>query len=210
MADHDLDGAYALSTPEDSVAYYRDWAAKYDADFAEGMDYVYPAIVAGVFADLARPGDGPVLDVGAGTGLVGGALAAHGIGPVDGVDISAEMLAVARGKGHYRDLFVGDLTAILPLPDATYGGLVSAGTFTHGHVGAGALDELVRVARPGALCALGINAQVYDEMGFAAKFDDLAPAIDGFRIVERRIYGAGADPAHRDDMTRIAIFRKIG
>jgi predicted TPR repeat methyltransferase len=206
MADHDLDGAYALQTPEDSVNYYRDWAAKYDAEFARGMDYVYPATVAAVFREMAGPGDVPILDVGAGTGLVGLALA--GAGPVDGLDISAEMLEVARAKGCYRDVIVGDLTRVLALGDGKYGGLVSAGTFTHGHVGAEALDELVRIARPGALFTLGINAQVYAEMGFEAKFAALAAHIDGFRLVERHIYGAGTEAAHKDDMARIAVFRK--
>lgn len=206
--DHDLDGAYALKTPEDSVRYYRDWADSYDTAFAGAMDYVYPAAVAERFAELAGATDSPVLDIGAGTGLVGAELGARGIARIDALDISGEMLAVAMGKGCYRDRIVADLTAALAIDGSTYGGLVSAGTFTHGHVGPVAFDELLRVARPGALFVIGINAAVYESAGFRQKFAELAPGLRDFRIEEARIYGESADPAHRGDTAQLAIFRK--
>ena len=85
----DLDDAYALKTPDDSVALYRDFAATYDQGFVTDTGYVYPREVARVFLEQAGPTDRPVLDIGAGTGL----LAEH-LGGIetDGIDISAEML----------------------------------------------------------------------------------------------------------------------
>ena len=91
---------------------------------------------------FAHAGKGPVLDIGCGTGLVGEVLAAR---PVDGVDISPEMLAKARAQGCYRGRSLRILKT-LAIDDDAYRGLVNAGTFTHGHVGAEALDELVRIA----------------------------------------------------------------
>jgi len=44
------------------------------------------------------------------------------------------------------------------IPDSAYGG-ISVGTFTHGHVGPEAIDELLRVAGPGTLFAMGSNAE---------------------------------------------------
>jgi SAM-dependent methyltransferase len=204
----DLDAAYSLDTPEDSIDLYRNWAATYDTDFAVEMDYVYPAAVAAVFAEYAGVQDAPVLDVGAGTGLVGAALSANGQWQIDGLDISAEMLAVAMGKGAYRAVHVADLTGAIDLPDGQYGGVISAGTFTHGHVGPQAFDELLRLAAPNALFVIGINAAVYKDQGFEAKFRDLADQIVDFMVLERLIYGDKTKPDHKDDIALVAVFRK--
>jgi len=208
----DLKAAYDLKTPADSQKLYRGWAATYDQNFAAAMGYTYPASLAGAYAQFAGSTDAPILDIGAGTGLVAQALAQIGHGPIDGLDISREMLAVARQKGLYRQTIAADLTQRLPLEDCTYGGLVSAGTFTHGHVGPDALDELLRVAKPGALFVLGINAAIYETAGFAKKFATLAIDIRDFELLSRRIYGeaeaSGAAHAHVQDMAQLAVFRK--
>ncbi|SPH23648.1 Malonyl-[acyl-carrier protein] O-methyltransferase [Defluviimonas aquaemixtae] len=204
--EHDLDGAYALRTPADSVRYYRDWAASYDSDFAEAMSYQSPAVIAAAYVALG--GQGPVLDVGAGTGLVGESLAEAGIGPVDGLDISAEMLETAAEKGVYRRTIVGDLTRELALGDAAYAGCVSAGTFTTGHVGPEAFDELLRVTRPGGIFAVTVHGVFYETAGFAAHFAGLADRIAGFRTEPFRIYGPGAEGEHRDDSGWVVSFRK--
>ncbi len=204
--DDDLDAAYALRTPEDSVRYYRDWAQRYDREFAEEMGYQSPHAVVGLFAALG--GAGPVLDVGAGTGLVGEALSRHRIGPIDGVDISDDMLMIAEAKGIYRSVIRADLTRRLPLLSAVYAGCVSAGTFTEGHVGPDAFDELLRVAAPGALFVLTVHAAVYEAGGFAARFAGFASDILGFRTEPFRIYGARATGDHADDTGWLVSFRK--
>ena len=210
---HSLDGAYGLGTPEDSVRYYRDWAEDYDRDFAEAHGYAAPRRIAAGYLAAAREGDAPILDIGAGTGLIGDALAG-GLGPegaLDGIDISAEMLEVARGKGLYRRLIEADLTKPLDLPDASYGALLSAGTFTHGHVGAGVLPELLRIARPGALFVLGIKREVYDDERFGSTFAMLVAEgrITPLRFEAFRIY-AREDHEHGQDVALAALFRKAG
>ncbi len=202
-----LNTAYALKTTEDSIALYRDWAKTYDKDFAEAYDYRNPELIAAIFADRADD-DMPVLDVGAGTGLVGQALASHGLGPIDALDITPEMLDVAMGKGCYRAAIHGDLTKRLGIEDATYGGVICVGTFTHGHVGPEAIDELIRVARPGALFTLGVNAELYESAGFAAKFAEVAGQIRDFEIVEHCGYGPNASPERQAARTDVAVFRK--
>ena len=201
-----LDAAYALNTPEDSVRLYRDWAQDYDADFAKGRNYQLHAHVARAFVQAG--GTGPVLDVGGGTGLVAEALAAHGVTPTDGLDISAEMLKIAMDKGVYRTTFTDDLTRTLSMPDGSYAGVVSAGTFTHGHVGPEAFDELLRVSRAGAVIALSVNAGVYTDRGFDAKLAALGSAITVPDLQDVSIYGAGTDPAHAEDRALVVVFRK--
>jgi len=204
-----LRDAYAVETPEDNLRLYHDWAETYDGEFATTRGYSYPRTLAELFADRANEVDSPVLDVGAGTGLVAQSLVERCAGPVDAIDISPEMLEVSRGKGVYRELIEADLTAALPLEDARYGGIVSAGTFTHGHVGPAALHELLRVSRTGALFCLGINATAFDKYGFGSAFAALQArgAISPLEFVETRYYDH-ADDDHADDVAYTAVFRK--
>ncbi|MBI1417078.1 MAG: methyltransferase domain-containing protein [Limimaricola sp.] len=200
-----LEGAYGLKTPDDNRRLYRDWAATYDTDFVAAMDYRLPVAVAEAFAAV---GAGPVLDVGAGTGAVGMLLRANGTAPVDGTDISPEMLEVAGRSGAYRRLFEGDVLARLDVEDSSYSGIVSAGTFTLGHVGPNALTELLRIAAPGALFVLSINTQHYVRAGFAPALAALSSRIDRLSLPEVPIYGPGATGPHAADRAYVATFRK--
>lgn len=205
--DPDLNAAYALETPEDSKRLYADWAASYDQSFAAEMDYQMPRRIAALYREVGA-GAGPVADVGAGTGLVVEDLpVAEGLA-VDALDISAEMLAEAGKRGKYRRLIECDLTQTLPIEGAQYGAVISAGTFTHGHVGPEALVELLRIARPGAVFVLGINAAHFVARGFEAKLAALAGRIERLEIRSLPIYGAGGDPAHQDDTASVAVFWK--
>lgn len=205
----DLAAALGLQSPEDSLRLYRDWAASYDAGFARAMEYRLPAHVAAAF--LAAGGAGPVLDVGAGTGLLAEALREQGFtGEIDGVDLSPEMLEKAAAKGLYRHLALADITRPLALP-RRYRGIVSSGTFTQGHVGPEAFGPLLAVAEPGALFALSINAAVHVSMGFDRALADPATGICALRLVDVQIYGAAAqalDPAHAGQRAHVALFRK--
>jgi len=204
-----LGDAYAVRTPADNLALYRGWAATYEQDFIAPRGYVYHENVAALFAAHHPGPDGLVLDVGCGTGIVGEALQALGQVRIDGLDLSPEMLAKAADKNVYERLIEADLTQVLPLNDANYDGVVSAGTFTHGHVGPEALTELLRVAAAGARFALGVNAEHYHGRGFAARFDQLAEArmIDDLTIEQVRIYNEG-DAEHADDLALVVLFAK--
>jgi SAM-dependent methyltransferase len=206
----DLKDAYGLRTPEDSVRLYRGWAADYDETFARALGYVAPREIASAFLAEADPDPaadpGPVLDIGAGTGLVAQHL--RGL-TVDAVDISQEMLDAAGAKGLYRRRIRADLTGPLAFADAEYGGFVSAGTFTHGHVGPACLLELMRIARPDAVFALSINAQAFDGAGFGSAFAGLVAdgAITPVRFRRAPIY-EGATHEHAGDTMLVALFRR--
>jgi SAM-dependent methyltransferase len=119
------------------------------------------------------------------------------------------MLATAAAKGFYRQTIEADLTQPLAIADDTYDAIVSSGTFTHGHVGPEALDEVLRIARPGATFVLTINAEHFDARGFTAKFAQLEPAITDLEHRLVNIYGTGVDAEHENDQAHIAIFRKL-
>ena len=185
-----LKRAYALRSPEECLRLYANWAGSYDAEFAEAQGYVLPAQVAEAFVAAEAPA-GAVMDVGAGTGLVPQALRGCGFaGAIDGLDISAEMLAVARAKGVYRALRVADVTQPLPAGCGPYAGIVSAGTFTHGHVGPAGLPPLLDVAAPGAVMVLSVNLGVWEAKGFPAALEALAARIAEVAHLDVPIYGA--------------------
>lgn len=202
----DLESAYALQTPEDSRKLYAAWATTYDTDFAEQSGYILHEQVARHFALMG--GFGPVLDVGAGTGLCGEALRARGIEPVDGTDISAEMLEVAGKKDTYRNLFPGDILAGLEGTQDSYQGAVSAGTFTTGHVGPDGIDTVVHAVRPRGWIVLSVNAKHYRAAGFEAKMAELAATITDVSATEVAIYGPDATGPHAKDVALLLAFRK--
>lgn len=204
--DPNLTAAYALQTPEDSRQLYARWAETYDTGFAEATGYILHLQVASLFA--AQGGSGPVLDVGAGTGLCGAALTAHGKNPIDATDIAPEMLEVARGKGIYRTLFTGDILRGLDVADETYAGVVSSGTFTTGHVGPEALDEVMRVASSGGRITLSINAQHFAAQGFKAKLSQSEPDIKDLTLTDVPIYAPDTTGDHAQDRACIASWIK--
>lgn len=205
--DPDLQAAYGLKTPDDSKRLYAEWANSYDQSFAAHQDYQLHIHTARAFVDAG--GQGPVLDVGAGTGLCGVALCDLGVGPIDATDISAEMLDQALRKDIYRDLIEADLNTGLPVAADSYSGIVSSGTFTTGHVGPDAIDNLLRVARRGAIFALSVNALHFSESGFADKFKQLEQQkIQSLTLDKTRIYGDLATGPHKDDLGLVAVFKK--
>lgn len=207
MNDHDefdLAEAYAVATPDDNRALYRKWADTYEAGFLVRRGYIYHHNVAQVL--LAAGASGPVLDVGCGTGIVGEVLAAAGMGPIDGIDISPEMLAKAATKAQasgtpiYRSLIEADLTKAIALGDNSYQAIISVGTFTFGHLPATSLAELFRVAAPGASIAVGINGAFFAEAGFEAWLGEQAAAgtVGAYELTPVAMYAAGAE-GHSDD-----------
>ena len=205
-----LAGAYALETPDQHVTYYRDFAAHYDDVFAGGLGYVYPLAIAAALADMPRP-PGRILDVGCGTGLVAAAI--HDRQPdaeIDGVDISPEMIAKAADKGAYASLIVADLTADFSHLPAGYASIVSAGTFTHGHLGPEPLVRLISHCVAGAVAAIGVNSLHFEAQGFRRHLDRLVDAgrISEPILTEVPIYD-GRSAEHSGDTAFVLTFRVI-
>lgn len=208
-----LDDAYSLKTPADNVALYRNWAETYDTEFARDRGYQYPQQIADIYSRYAGAHDVPVLDVGSGTGLVASTMREHHAIDsqltIDGVDISPEMLEVSKKKNLYRQLFERDLSQSIELPKNHYGAVVSAGTFTHGHVGPEALAKLLPLCRSSALFIIGINGTAFDQYHFgshlaALQADRQITPIEFVRVT----YYASADDDHGADQGFAAIFRK--
>ncbi len=214
----DVDDAYAIKTPADSVRLYGEWADTYDSGFVEREGYVVYLRVAEILLRQRPRINGAVLDVGCGTGIVGVELRNGGIEIIDGVDISPPMLVEAGKKRSqddvpvYRNLVDADLTKTLDLPDNQYAGLVSAGTFTHGHLGPEPLDELWRVAAPGAHCAISVRSTHFESAHFGEKLsiDVDKGTITKPDLIEVDLYSAETrNSKHADDTALIVVCQVV-
>jgi SAM-dependent methyltransferase len=212
MSDPDLHAALSLAGPDACLALYKAWAASYDSGFAKDMTYLLPAHVAAAF--VSAGGQGPVLDVGAGTGLLAQSLQDMGFdAPIDAADFSPDMLLRAGEKGIYRALYQADITQPIAI-DPVYRGIVSSGTFTAGHVGPEALPNLLALALPGAQFALSINLRVWADAGFDTAISALQAAgkISALQLIEVQVYGPSAsaiDQSHAEDRARVVLFHKV-
>jgi predicted TPR repeat methyltransferase len=204
-----LENAYRLNTPDDNIDYYRRFAPTYDSDFAQQLGWNYPKAIADAYRAQAGGDDFPIADIGCGTGYVATEL---GVARelIDGMDISPDMLDIARGKNLYRHLTEVDLTGSLRAISRGYGAVLSAGTFTHGHLGPEPLRSLLDIARSGALFIIGVNQLHYEKRNFSNMFDALysdgkisAPKIDDVKIYSK----SGHD--HSDDHALIVQYRKM-
>ncbi len=207
-----LKAAYAVKSPDDNRELYAKWAATYEK-FLDDNRYVYARQVAEMFTERSAVEGEPVLDAGCGTGRVGWELSRLGISPVDGIDISPEMLAEAGtmtgpdGAPSYRRLLEADLTGSIDLGTDSYSGLVSSGAFTHGHLGPDALAELLRVVRPGSVGVIGVNSSIFESNGFKTRLERYAAdgVIGDLEAQLRKVY-EDADNSNANHFAYIAAF----
>ncbi|MFC6020835.1 class I SAM-dependent methyltransferase [Plantactinospora solaniradicis] len=136
----------------ESRAFFAVRAASWDARFGDDM----PACAAAVAEANLRTG-GVAVDLGCGTGralpALRDAVGRHGI--VIGVDITPQMLAVARDQGRTAGagLILGDARH-LPIADACVDAVFAAGLLGHLPDPEAGLHELARITRPGGRLVL--------------------------------------------------------
>lgn len=147
-------------------AWLSDTRSSYDADASgyaekvrgllEGRPFLRASLA--LFAELVHvAGDGLVADVGCGPGYVTGYLHDAGV-DVLGIDLSPEMIAIARRE--YPDLRfeVGTMTD-LDLADDAVAGIVAFWSVIHvpDHAMPGVFEEFRRVLRPQGLLLVGFH-----------------------------------------------------
>jgi predicted TPR repeat methyltransferase len=175
--------ARSLASVEENEALYREWAATYDRDVFDTLGFTGSGRIADLLASYVPGRSTEVIDLGCGTGAVGVRLAALGFERIDGVDLSTEMLDIARAKGVYRSVATLDLTKPLK-PTRRYGAAISAGTFTSGHVGPVAIAEIVKLLTPGAVLAWVIASTVwasFEQVLVASGIDILHSSVEAIR-----------------------------
>jgi len=212
-----LDDAYSVKTPDDNRQLYAKWADTYETIFVATQKYRYPQAISEVFHNVITSANiSSVVDIGTGTGLTGMYLSS--LRPnliIDGVDISPEMLTKARekkrldGSSVYQLLLEKDMSKPAVTPNSPYDALICSGTFTHGHLGPEALDNLIKLVRPDGWYVIGVNNEHFEAREFDKKLNQLIETnqIADLQILKIQVYEPGSD--HYGDQARVLVFRRI-
>lgn len=145
---------------------YGEWAASYESTVLDVMDLRLLARLGGVvWADVAR-----AADLGCGTGRTGVWLKARGVGAIDGIDLTAEMLERARDKSVYDHLALGDVGAT-GFETGAYDLVVNCLVDEHLTRLDGLYAEARRLLRPGGRFVLVGYHPHFLMLGIAAHFD---------------------------------------
>jgi SAM-dependent methyltransferase len=84
---------------------YREWVHTYEATVHDEMDLRLLERLSSIeWASISQ-----AADLACGTGRTGAWLKAHGVAMIDGVDMTPEMIEVARTRGIYRRLVIADV-----------------------------------------------------------------------------------------------------
>jgi predicted TPR repeat methyltransferase len=194
------------------------YADRFDQELVEDLQYRTPELLAQLVLRQSPPSPLDVLDLGCGTGLCGPLLR-----PVarrlTGVDLSANMLEKARGRGVYSDLECIELTDYLATRHAEFDLVIAADVLVYlGH-----LEQVFvgvqRALRPGGRFAFSVEAAERQDCELAAtrRYRHSRPYLDrlaadyGFQVdaIERNILrrNAGSDVNGHVVLLRLAVGR---
>ena len=192
---------------EDLARRYDAWAEDYEKDLASYGGKRMVAVFSKMVQRFLKPGEGPVLDAGAGTGKLGDLISPLGYNDLVGIDISEKMLAVARTKGLYRELRKMALGERLGFSDDTFAHFVVTVVLRGVHTPPEAFDELIRVTRPGGygIFAVSDAAQAKDSL-FLRRQDALE--IEGkWKLVDASDLYEGGDLRHGGGVYKSFVYQ---
>ena len=118
-------------------ALFDQYAPRFDAALIDGLAYRGPQILMRALDEAGLRNVARALDLGCGTGLMGEVVRLR-CGVLEGVDLSAGMLEIARCRQLYDHLFKADICA-LPLDESGYDLIVAADVFAY----VGALEGVI-------------------------------------------------------------------
>ncbi len=146
---------------------YRDWVASYERTVEDEMDLVLlDALDSVTWAGVRR-----VVDLGCGTGRTGTWLRARGIDRLDGVDLTPEMLEIARRRGDYDHLVEADI-ALTGLESGVYDLATTCLVDEHLRDLEPLYGEAARLIRPsGSYVLIGYHPHFIMTAGIPTHFD---------------------------------------
>ncbi|XP_012944454.1 demethylmenaquinone methyltransferase [Aplysia californica] len=135
---------------ESTVKLYDDIAGNYER-YLDTLEYSAPTQLARIVTRLAGDNqDIKIIDVGAGSGLGGVALAGAGFKNIDCLDASQGLLNKAKEKGVYTNFFchfLGDQR--LPIPDKSYDMVTICAAMGENHIPKSGFKDIIRIVKPG-------------------------------------------------------------
>jgi len=166
----------AASTDE-IRAVYAHWASSYDEEMLANDLQSYKSVTRAsleVLSAVDMPMDADpfrVMDAGCGTGLLG----QHFLESLQsserrpprvhllGVDLSPEMLRLAKEKGCFDELHEGDLRGVQAFAASSFDLIISSGVFLTGHCGPETLGPLLDCLRPGGVAVFTVRSSFFQE-----------------------------------------------
>ncbi len=156
MSDGFLTRAYGARDADGTRKLYDDWSTSYEAELNEN-GYATPGRCAAALAAVSNDLAAPILDFGCGTGLSGLALRLAGFTVIDGVDLSADMLALARQKSLYRALARIEADTPLPHSPGDYAAIAAIGVIGAGAAPLSVFDTIMDGLAKGGRFVLSFN-----------------------------------------------------
>ena len=138
------------------IKFYESWANTYDSDMiqieSEDAGCLASVLTQWLAEDDHYLGDVAVLDVAAGTGLVGEKLHEDGYRYITALDISKEMLDKAENKGVYKHFILSDFVDVAKdVPARSFYAVVMRGGFAAGHLPLASLEKMAACCKKGGL-----------------------------------------------------------
>lgn len=160
----------------DSATVARDYdtfadTGAYDETFDE-WGYVGPQTAAAICRNYV-PLDSRILDAACGSGLTGTALARLGYEHVEGIDISARLLALAERTGAYQRVEQVDMQQLpLPFDDDEFDAVNFIGALTYFET-TDVLREMCRIVRPGGHVVFSQRDDIMRERDYDERLREL-------------------------------------
>ena len=186
--------------------HYKLWADDYDRDLVD-WGYAYPSQLKKVMSqDIKVKKDSKILDAGCGTGLVAQVLSDMNFKNLVGLDYSIDMLKIAKNKKIYKRLIQESLNKKTSLRSNQFDIVLCTGVLTSGHVGAKAINELIRVTKNKGYLILSIAESIYEKLGFKDEIEKNKKQISKIKISKPFI----ALPNHKSSATsKMYLFQRI-
>ena len=158
-----LSGICDSQSTEELKNKYDSWANTYDADVGEDWSFM-PVNIARTLSKLLNNKNAAILDAGAGTGLVGQALAQQGYTNLTAVDLSENMLAIAKERQVYKALHQCNLEDEIFSNSVNFDAIIAAGVFAYAHAGVEVLNNLFGLLKEEGFFLLTIREDYRSEM----------------------------------------------
>lgn len=179
--------AYGYSKSTDLQRFYDDCAGGYEKYLSDTGYALHKHLAKEVLKDLKNP-NSLILDIGCGTGVI-----AEHLGSIEprlifeGVDLSIKMIEIAGSKRRdaqakdkpdepiYRAMIKADLKDNASIfASCRYDILVSAGTFTTGHVSVQDLINMIYCLKHGGIVCVTVKKDLYHDDSFDEKLQEIA------------------------------------
>lgn len=191
--DFNINRVYSYDSPDDLKKYYNDWAHEYDA-YTDQVSYILPEKVVEIFCSYQLKDSPTILDIGCGTGLVGYLLGKNKHNAwIEGIDISSSMIRIAasRAKPNFKPTYdwmiVEDFKKNKLLLENHYDAIISAGTFTLGHLDSDDLINSIKYLKQNGLAVISIKEDHFiknnfNEKIFKAEKNSLIKNVEVFKV----------------------------